>query len=219
MWRETKQIDRVKQEQAIEYKDICDMFLSVLATAENIVSIPIDEKKYGYYDEYNSKKYKTYNGLMLQLLRLLKNMKENKEDFIEEYGKFKFPKGIDLNVVQEKIKYWKSLSKDSNFHLYLDEIINIINNQPKLDLGKCKAQYYSNKPVSEADKINRLNNIMSVKVDNFKENQKIIDEIEKTGKYTYKPVYDAMPGRLEGDRNKRYIDFNPYSNEGYLSYK
>ena len=214
MWTINKQIDKVKQQQAIEYKDICDTFLSVLATAENIVSIPIDEKKYGHYDEYNSKKYKTYNGLMLQFLRLLKNMKENKEDFVEEYGKFKFPKGIDINVVQEKINYWKSLSRDANFHLYLDEIINIVNNRPKLDLGKCKAQYYSNKHVSEAEKINRLNNIMSVKVDNFNENQKIFEEIEKTGKYTYKPVYDAMPGRFEGARERRFMDLNTNVDEG-----
>lgn len=39
--------------QEIEYKNTCEMFLSVLSTAENIVKLPIDEKKYAYYDEYN----------------------------------------------------------------------------------------------------------------------------------------------------------------------
>ena len=202
------QIDMMRQEQAIEYKNICDMFLSVLATVENIVSLPIDEKKYGYYDEYNSKKYKTYNGLMLQLLRILKNMKENKEDFESEYNiPFQFPKNIDLNVVNQKIIYWKSLNKNKDFQLYLDEINNIINGKSKLDLEDFKAQYYSKKPVTDAEKINRLNNILSVKIDNSKEDQKVIEEIEKTGKYTYKPVYDAMSGRLERDKENGEIKY------------
>ena len=207
MWTINKQIDKVKQQQAIEYKDICDTFLSVLATAENIVSIPIDEKKYGHYDEYNSKKYKTYNGLMLQFLRLLKNMKENKEDFVEEYGKFKFPKGIDINVVQEKINYWKSLSRDANFHLYLDEIINIVNGNPKLDLEKYKGLYYSNRLVTDDQKINRLNNIVSVKVDSSKEEEKVREQIEKTGKFNYEPVFGAVPGRYEESRLKKNMRF------------
>ena len=55
---------------------------------------------------------------------------------------------------------------------------------------------------------------MSVKVDNFNENQKIFEEIEKTGKYTYKPVYDAMPGRFEGARERRFMDLNTNVDEG-----
>ena len=69
----------------------------------------------------------------------------------------------------------------------------------------CKSRYYSQKPVTDAEKFNRLNNILSVKIDNSKENQKVFEEIEKTGKYTYKPVYDAMPGRLERGKESQVL--------------
>ena len=45
-------------------------------TAENIVKLPIDEKKYG--------NYKIYNGLMLPPLRIIKYMKESKEIYAKK---------------------------------------------------------------------------------------------------------------------------------------
>ena len=72
-----------------------------------------------------SSKYKIYNGLMLQLLRIMKYMEESKEIYVKKYKSFKFPEKIDLHIVK-KIIYWKSLNKDKYFHLYLDEFINII---------------------------------------------------------------------------------------------
>ena len=202
------QIDKSKLEQAIDYKDICDLFLSVLATAENIVSLTIDEKQYGYYDEYNSKKYKTHNGLMLQFLRLLKIMKENLDDYDKEYDKpFQFPKKINFEKVKKQIAKFKSLYKDKYFHLYLDEIINIANGNPKLDLEKYKGLYYSNRLVTDDQKINRLNNIVSVKVDSSKEEEKVREQIEKTGKFNYEPVFGALPGRYEESRQKTNIRF------------
>ena len=46
----------------IEYKDLCDIFLSLLATVENMVK---EEKKYGNYNEFNSGNHKNENGLAL----------------------------------------------------------------------------------------------------------------------------------------------------------
>ena len=201
-------MDKAKQEQAIEYKDICEMFLSVLATAENIVGLPIDEKKYAYYDEYNSSKYKTYNGLMLQLLRIMKHTKESIEIYAKKYKSFEFPEGINPNIVKNEITYWKRLSKDNYFHLYLDDIINIIMGKPQLNLEEYKAQYYSNKPITDIKKIERLNKIIKVKCNNTEEDKKVVEKMEKEGQFKFRPVYHALPGRFDDGKNDFIDDGN-----------
>ena len=50
---------------------MCDNFLSVLATAENMVKD--NNKKYGHYDEFNSSKYKTDNDLSFTIFKVVKN--------------------------------------------------------------------------------------------------------------------------------------------------
>lgn len=56
------QLNQEVQEMCIEYKDLCDIFLSLLATVENMVK---EEKKYGNYNEFNSGNHKNENGLAL----------------------------------------------------------------------------------------------------------------------------------------------------------
>ena len=205
------QTDGAKQEQIIAHKGICDMFLSVLATAENIVKLPIDEKKYAYYDEYNSSKYKTYNGLMLQLLRIMEYVEKSIEIYIKKYKSFEFPEKINLNIVLNKIIYWKSLNEDKYFHLYLDELINIIIGKPQLNLEEYKTQYYSNKPTNETNNIKRNDMIIRAKCNISKEDQKTIEQIEKTGNYEYVPVYNGVSGRLDNGKTefiKESIDDN-----------
>jgi hypothetical protein len=150
------QVNEQLQEMCIEYKDLCDLFLSVLATAENMVKD--SKKKYGHWDEFDSSKYKTDNGLALQFLRLLKNFKENRSDFMVEYkndfnayqnhflldnGSFNLPKKIDLKKVQEKVELWKSLTENNDYKLYFQEIINILNYNSKLDIEKEKKSIIS----------------------------------------------------------------------------
>ena len=127
------QVNKQVQEMIVEYKDLCDMFLSVLATAENMVND--SKKKYGFYDEFDSTKHKNPNGLALQFLRLLNNFKENRSDFMSEYrnskeaaeysfinnkGQFQFPKKIDLKIVQEKINKWKELAGNEIYKKYYE---------------------------------------------------------------------------------------------------
>ena len=201
------QVNEQLQEMCIEYKDLCDLFLSVLATAENMVKD--SKKKYGHWDEFDSSKHKTDNGLALQFLRLLKNFKENRSDFMVEYkndfnayqnhflldnGSFNLPKKIDLKKVQEKVELWKSLTENNDYKLYFQEIINILNYNSKLDIEKEKKKYYSNVRNDEQKKEN-INNIMKVKACKKGEDEKVTDEVAETGKYEYEPEYYDKPGR------------------------
>lgn len=201
------QVNEQLQEMCIEYKDLCDLFLSVLATAENMVND--SKKKYGHWDEFDSSKHKTDNGLALQFLRLLKNFKENRSDFMVEYkndfnayqnhflldnGSFNLPKKIDLKKVQEKVELWKSLTENNDYKLYFQEIINILNYNSKLDIEKEKKKYYSNVRNDEQKKEN-INNIMKVKACKKGEDEKVTDEVAETGKYEYEPEYYDKPGR------------------------
>lgn len=201
------QLNRQLQEMCIEYKDLCDIFLSVLATAENMVKD--NNKKYGHYDEFDSSNYKTDNGLALQFLRLLKTFKENRTDFNKEYknipsayqqkfllenGTFNFPKKINLKTVEEKIAKWKSLTKNQTYHKYFDEIINIINYNCQLDLENEKKKYYT-KVRNEEQKKENIKNIMKVKAEKKREDEPVTDEVAQTGGYVYEPVYNDKPGR------------------------
>jgi hypothetical protein len=207
----TIQINKQIQEMVVEYKDLCDMFLSVLATAENMVDD--SKKKYGYYDEFNSIKHKNSNGLALQFLRLLKNFKENRSDFMSEYknvkeanqynflnskGQFIFPEKINLGVVQEKINNWKVLADNELYKLYFDEIINIINYNGTLDLEKEKQKFYNFIPRTEEQKKENIKNIMKVKALKKKDEEKTEEEYARTGQFEYDPVYHAKPGRWWG---------------------
>lgn len=207
----TIQINKQIQEMVVEYKDLCDMFLSVLATAENMVDD--SKKKYGYYDEFNSIKHKNSNGLALQFLRLLKNFKENRSDFMSEYknvkeanqynflnnkGQFIFPEKIDLGVVKEKINNWKALADNELYKLYFDEIINIINYNSTLDLEKEKQKFYNFVPRTEEQKKENIKNIMKVKALKKKDEEKTEEEYARTGQFEYDPVYHAKPGRWWG---------------------
>ena len=207
----TIQINKQIQEMVVEYKDLCDMFLSVLATAENMVDD--SKKKYGYYDEFNSIKHKNSNGLALQFLRLLKNFKENRSDFMSEYknvkeanqynflnnkGQFIFPEKIDLGVVKEKINNWKALADNELYKLYFDEIINIINYNSTLDLEKEKQKFYNFIPRTEEQKKENIKNIMKVKALKKKDEEKTEEEYARTGQFEYDPVYHAKPGRWWG---------------------
>ena len=201
------QINEQLQEMSIEYKDLCDLFLSVLATAENMVKDT--KKKYGHWDEFDSSKHKTDKGLALQFLRLLKNFKENRSDFMVEYknnfnayqnqflldnGSFNLPKKIDLKKVQEKVELWKSLTDNNDYKLYFQEIINILNYNCKLDIEKEKKKYYRNVRNDEQKK-QSINNIMKVKACKKGEDEKVADEVAETGKYEYEPEYYDKPGR------------------------
>lgn len=201
------QLNRQLQEMCVEYKDLCDIFLSVLATAENMAKD--NNNKYGHYDEFDSIKYKTDNGLALQFLRLLKTFKENRSDFNAEYknnpeayqqnfilenGTFKFPQKINLKIVEEKVALWKSLTKNQIYHKYFDEIINIINYNGKLDLEDEKKKHYTQLRNDEQKKEN-IKNIMKVKAAKKTEDETITDEVAQTGGYVYEPVYNDKPGR------------------------
>jgi hypothetical protein len=205
------QVNKQVQEMIVEYKDLCDMFLSVLATAENMVND--SKKKYGYYDEFDSSKNKNPNGLALQFLRLLSNFKENRRDFIAEYrntkeaaeysfinnkGQFQFPKKIDLKIVQEKINKWKELAGNELYKKYFDEIMNILNYNSTLDLEAEKQKFYNFVQRTEEQKKENIKNIMKVKAYKRKEDEETEEQYARTGQYEYDPVYHAKAGRWWG---------------------
>ena len=201
------QLNEQLQEMCIEYKDLCDQFLSILATAENRVKEA--KKKYSHWDEFDSSSHKTDNGLALQFLRLLKIFKENRSDFMVEYknnqnayennfllenGCFNLPKKIDLKTVQEKVNLWKTLTDNNDYKLYFQEIINVLNYNCKLDIDKEKQKYYKTVRNDEQKK-QYIKNIMKVKACKKGEDDKVTDEVAETGKYEYEPEYYDKPGR------------------------
>ena len=95
--QEQLQLNQEVQEMYIKYKDLCDIFLSILATVENLVK---EEKKYENYDEFNSGKHNNENGLALQFLRLQKIFKENISDFELEDKHYELAK--NYNFIDEK---------------------------------------------------------------------------------------------------------------------
>jgi hypothetical protein len=201
------QLNEQLQEMCIEYKDLCDQFLSILATAENMVKEA--KKKYSHWDEFDSSSHKTDNGLALQFLRLLKIFKENRSDFMVEYknnqnayennfllenGSFNLPKKIDLETVQEKVNLWKSLTDNNDYKEYFEEIINVLNYNCKLEIDKEKQKYYKTTR-SDEQKKQHIKNIMKVKACKKEEDDKVTDEVAETGNYEYEPQYYDKPGR------------------------
>ena len=180
----------------------------VLATAENMVKE--ENKKYGYYDEFNAGKYKNDDGLALQFLRLLIIFKENRSDFELEYkhydeakhynfidedtNKFVFPEKIDIAFVKDKIENWKTLTINENYRKYFQEIINIIQYKNTFDLEKEKKQYYTDIRNDEQKKEN-IENIIKIKGLKKKEDDKVTDDYVKNGGFKYEPNYNKPAGR------------------------
>ena len=140
---------------------------------------------------------------------MLKIFKENRNDFEVEYendedayrnsflsdnGNFNFPPKINLKKVEQKINLSKSLISNETYKLYFDEIINILNYKYTINLDNEKKKYYTQVRTDEQKKEN-INNIMKAKAIKKNEDQSITDEVAKTGKFQYEPVYGAAPGR------------------------
>ena len=97
------QLNKQKQQMYLDYKDVSDTLLSLLSTAETIALQNNENKELGYYDEYDTAKYKNKNSQIIQLLRLLREFNGMRNDFISQYKEYQLPEkkgqgtcGMDL---------------------------------------------------------------------------------------------------------------------------
>ena len=192
-------LDLQTQQMYIDYKDVSDVLLSLLSTAEAISIKNDNEKVYGYYDEHSTAKTKGINSQKIQLLRLLREFYEMKNEFISKYKTYELPDNLTSNEIKEEIIYWKSLIKDDlKIPKYFDEIIWALKKtKPRIDIKyEISLLYDKNIKLSEEEKFKRWNNIVGIHHLCEKEDQDVIDEYQKTGKYEYKIKKNVKDGRF-----------------------
>jgi len=118
------QLNKQKQQMYLDYKDVSDTLLSLLSTAETIALQNNENKELGYYDEYDTAKYKNKNSQIIQLLRLLREFNGMRNDFISQYKEYQLPENLTLNYINKKILYWQSfINKNTNLYNYYNEIL------------------------------------------------------------------------------------------------
>lgn len=191
-------ISKQKQQQYLDYKDVTDTLMSLLATAEAIALQNSSKKELGYYDEYDTANRKSNNSQIIQLLRLTRQFGGMRKDFNALYTKDKYqlPKEITLEYIIKKISFWKSLLKSENIAKYFDEILNVLNGKPTLDINKELQKYYDkNLQLTEDQKIKRWDNVIGIKHLCSKEDEEVINEYLNTGKYDYKIRFNEKAGR------------------------
>lgn len=191
------QINKQKQQMYLDYKDVTDTLLSLLSTAEVIALQDSNKKELGYYDEYDTAKRKKKNSQIIQLLRLLREFNGMQNDFTNLYKKYELPEHLTKEYIIKKISYWKTfVIKDKKICEYFDEIINVIKGHPKININVELNLYYNkNLKLTEEEQSKRWDNIIGVKHLCQEEDKEVIDEILKTGKYTYQVEYNKKAGR------------------------
>jgi hypothetical protein len=191
------QINKQRQQMYLDYKDVSDTLLSVLSTAEVIALQDSSKKELGYYDEYDTANRKGKNSQIIQLLRLLKQFNEMQKDFIKLYKNFDLPRNLTLDYIIKKINYWKTfVGNNNNICRYFDEIVNILNYRPTLDINSELNKYYDKSiKLTEEQRFKRWDNVIGMKHLCIEEDKEVIDEYLKTGKYAYYVKYNQKAGR------------------------
>ena len=194
------QLNKQKQQMYLDYKDVSDTLLSLLSTAEAIALQNSENKELGYYDEYDTAKYKNTNSQIIQLLRLLREFNGMRNDFINQYKEYKLPENLTLNYINKKILYWQSfISKNTNLYNYYNEILNVINGKTNVNVNKELNKYYDkNVKLTEEQQQRRWDNMIEAKHLCLESDKEVIDEYMNTGKYIYKVKYDKKAGRYVG---------------------
>ena len=191
------QINKQTQQMYLDYKDVSDTLLSLLSTAEVMALQDSNKKEFGYYDEYDTAKRKNKNSQTIQLLRLLRQFNGMRKDFVKLYKGFELPDKLTLDSISKKISYWKSyLGKDKTLGLYFDEIINILKDHPTININLELNKYYNKtKKLTEEEQAKRWDNVIGVSHLCMEEDKEVIDEILRTGKYSYEVKYNRKAGR------------------------
>ena len=79
------QADKQIQQQYMDYKDVTDVLMSLLSTAEAIALQNSNKRELGYYDEYDTVNRKSNNSQIIQLLRLIKQFSGIRKDYNSLY--------------------------------------------------------------------------------------------------------------------------------------
>lgn len=199
---------------------ILDIMMNTLAAAEKLVFRTKEGKKYGYYDEYNSAKWKDTN----QLIKELQIQKECLQSMIALYNKnsnnldFEFPYNLskeeiikDLIILRDEVKKKNDINSSSIISIY-DDIIKVINSEKCGHYSVEQIYVNDNKNTSmNEEKIKkRAKNIiiakdMAIKRDN--ENEKML--MRNDGKiYYYAHLYDENNNHQnDGFFKKLYLSF------------
>jgi len=201
----------------LDYKDVSDTLLSLLSTAETIALQNNENKELGYYDEYDTAKYKNKNSQIIQLLRLLREFNGMRNDFISQYKEYQLPENLTLNYINKKILYWQSfINKNTNLYNYYNEILNVINGKTNININKELNEYYDkNIQLTEEQQQKRWDNILGAKHLCAESDKEVIDEYMNTGKYIYKVKYDKKAGKYA----KFLIDKHNHDNLIEVDYK
>lgn len=192
------QVNKQLQQQYLDYKDVTDVLMSLLSTAEAIALQNSDDKELGYYDEYDTVNRKSDNGQIIQLLRLIREFYGIRKDFNAVYikKKYQLPKEITPDYIKKKIVYWKTLVKSKIVLKYFDEILNVLNGKPQIDINIELQKYYNkNIKLTEEQKMRRWDNVIGMKHICNKEDEELINEYLNTGKYEYKVIFNEKAGR------------------------
>ena len=137
------------------------------------------------------------NSQIIQLLRLIKQFSGIRKDYNSLYfqKKYQLPKEITPEYIKNKINYWKTLVK-SEVSKYFDEIINVLNGRPQIDINQELNKYYDKSiKLTEEQKIRRWDNVIGMKHLCSKEDEELINEYLSTGKYEYKIKFNEKVGR------------------------
>lgn len=193
------QLDKQKQQMYLDYKDVSDTLLSLLSTAEVIALQDSNKKELGYYDEYDTAKRKAKNSQIIQFLRLLRQYNGMQKDFIKLYENYELPNNLTLDYILNRIKYWKSFIKDKTLSSYYDEILNILKGKTTINVNLELNKYYDkNLKLNEEQQAKRWDNVIGIKHLCLEEDKQVIDEILKTGRYTYQVKFNKKAGRNIG---------------------
>lgn len=193
------QLEKQKQQMYLDYKDVSDTLLSLLSTAEVIALQDSDKKELGYYDEYDTAKRKAKNSQIIQFLRLLRQYNGMQKDFIKLYENYELPNNLTLDYILNKIKYWKSFIKDKTLSSYYDEILNILKGKATINVNLELNKYYDKSlKLNEEQQVNRWDNVIGIKHLCLEEDKEVIDEILRTGKYSYQVKFNKKAGRNIG---------------------
>ena len=191
-------VSKQRQQQYLDYKDVTDTLMSLLSTAEAIALKNSDKKEFGYYDEYDTANRKGNNAQIIQLLRLIRQFGGMRKDFNNLYSKekYKLPNEITPEYIQKNITYWKTFIKSEIIKKYFEEILNVLNGKPTIDINSELQKYYDKSiQLTDEQKMKRWDNVIGAKHLCSKEDEEVINEYLSTGKYEYKIRYNEKAGR------------------------
>lgn len=202
-----KQLDRQQLSKMLDYKDVWDFYYSAIATIENIALGKCGKKIYGYWDEFDSSKFKNQKQLVIQYLKILKNFKGAYYDYLNDYGNIiDYPENLNHNTFT-KLKEWANIINDDKITKYIFELIEIINQRGDLDIQKELNKYYKNEKMDEKEAREKIEAFMKSSKnvrDEEKELQLMYEKNGKLPKYDVKEKLNIPAGRAI-DNNKKHI--------------